>query len=151
MRFGVLLDGLLLGVPAYQGVENREDVSAVFNNAMQDVSQTGVLLSFSMPLGQHRGRNFDVPAKLLRRVAAQEQAVKERGLPLGKREVGGDFGGSGYELCRCGHRERAVYRKAPRRQVVRANNCRVPDPCTFSTADASVSPAQPWGCPGILT
>src|SRR5712692_2767432 len=70
---------------------------------------------FTVPFGQDCGRNFDIPAQLLRGMAAQEQAVEKSGFPLRKVKIVDDFDGS--ELWHRGHGENAVYSKTCRRQV----------------------------------
>jgi len=65
-----LLNALFLGVPANQGVEDREDMPPVFDHAVENVAQLGVALGVAMPLQQDGLGDLDVPAKLLRRMAA---------------------------------------------------------------------------------
>ena len=77
-----------------------------------------------MPFGEDRGRHFNIPPELLRGMAAKEEAIEECGFPLGEIEVQRDFRRN--KLCHCGHGERAVYRKAFRRQVVPCFGCYVP-------------------------
>lgn len=105
-----LLDALLLGVPADQGVEDGEDVAAVFDHAVEDVAKLGVALGVAMPFQQHGGRNLDVTAELLGRMAAQEEAIEKRRLPLGKREVCGDFYRN--DLGDRGHKEKSSLPKS---------------------------------------
>jgi hypothetical protein len=61
---------------------------------------------------------------LIGRMATQEQTIEKRRFPLGKREVGGDFGWYD-ELGNRGHEKTAVYRKAYPRQVVQTARCGV--------------------------
>src|SRR5712692_2767434 len=90
----------------------------------EDVTQLRVALRFTVPFGQDCGRNFDIPAQLLRGMAAQEQAVEKSGFPLRKVKIVDDFDGS--ELWHRGHGENAVYSKTCRRQVGLTVSCRVP-------------------------
>jgi hypothetical protein len=57
-----LLDALLLAVPTHERVKDSEDVAAVFDHAGEDVAQLRLALCFAMPLGEDRGRDFDVAA-----------------------------------------------------------------------------------------
>src|ERR1700740_1981010 len=111
-----LLHALLLAVPTNQRIEDSEDVAAVFDHARENVAQARLAFRFAMPLGQHRRRHFDVPAQLLGRMPAKEKSVEKSRFALRKIEVQRDFGRN--ELCHRSHGERAVYRKASRRQVV---------------------------------
>ena len=116
-----LLNALLLGVPPDQGIEDREDVAAVFDHAVENVAEFRIALGIAVPLDHDGLRHFDIAAKLLRRMPAQEQAVEERGFSLREREVCGDFGL--HDLWNRGHKKNAVYRKASPRQVVRNGAC----------------------------
>jgi hypothetical protein len=118
-----LLDALLLAIPANERVKDSEYVAAVFDNAGEDVAQLRLTLCFAMPLGEDRRWHLDVAAQLFRRMAAQEKAIEKSGFPLRDIEVQRDFGRN--ELCHRGHGERAVYRKASRRQVVPELGCYV--------------------------
>jgi len=115
------LDALQLAVPPNQRVKDSKDMAAVFDHAGKDVTKLRLALRFAMPLGEDCGRHFDVAAQLLGGMAAQKEAVEKSGFALRKIEVQGDFGGN--ELCHRGHGERAVYRKASRRQVVPELGC----------------------------
>jgi hypothetical protein len=117
-----LLNALLLGVPPDQGVENGQDMAAVFDHAVEDVAEFGVALGVAVPLDHDGLRHFDVAAKLFGRMPAQEQAVEKRGFPLRECEVCGDFGWYD-DLCDRGHKKNAVYRNASPRQVVRNGGC----------------------------
>ena len=110
------MDALLLAVPADERVKDGEDVAAVFDHTRENVAQLRLAFCLAMPLGEDRRRDFDVAPQLLDRMATQEEAVEKGGFPLRKIEVQRDFGGN--ELCHRGHGEKAVYRKASRRQVV---------------------------------
>ena len=74
---GELLYPLLLTIPADQSIKYSQNVTTVFHNPMENVPQTGVFLRFLMPLGQSGYGHFDVPAKLLGRVAAKKETVEE--------------------------------------------------------------------------
>ena len=110
-----------------QGFEEREDVAAVFDHAGKDIAKGRFAFGLAMPFKQYRLGNFNVAAKLLSGMPAQEQAVEEGRLPLREVEVVlGFFGrvGSGWKrrICVGLHlrieTEKAVYRKFLRRQVV---------------------------------
>jgi hypothetical protein len=116
-----LLNALFLRVPANQRIEDREDVPPIFDHPVENVAELGVAFGVAMPL-QHDGlRHLDIPPELLGRMAAQEQAIEKGRLPLGKREVCGDFGL--HDLGYRGHEKNAVYRKASPRQVVQPAGC----------------------------
>ena len=117
-----LLNALFLGVPPDQRIEDREDVAPVFDHAVEDVAKFGVALGVAVPLDHDGLGDLDIAAELFGRMAAQEQAIEKRRLPLGKREVCGDFGGRN-DLCDRGHKKNAVYRKAFPRQVVQPAKC----------------------------
>jgi hypothetical protein len=117
-----LLNALLLGVPPNQGIEDGEDVPPVFDHAVEDVAELGVALGVAVPLDHDGLGHFDIAAQLLGRMAAQEQTIEKRRFPLGKREVGGDFGRYD-ELGDRGHEKNAVYRNASPRQVVQTARC----------------------------
>jgi hypothetical protein len=127
------LNALLLAVPADERIEDREDVAAVFNHARENVAEFRLALGFAMPLGEDRGRHFNISAQLLGGMAAKEEAVEKGGFALRKIEVQRDFGGN--ELCHRGHGERAVYRKASRRQVVPGPGCYVAGNPVLQTRD----------------
>ena len=78
-------------IGADQGVEDRQNVAAVFDHARENVSQLGLALGFTMPLGQHCRGYLNILAKFLGRIAAQKQPIKEGRFPLGEFEIGGDL------------------------------------------------------------
>jgi len=86
-----LLDALFLGVPSYEGVKDGEDVTAVFDHAVEDVAKFRVALGVAVPLQQNGGRHLDIAAQLLWGMTSQKQAIEESRFPLRKREVCGDF------------------------------------------------------------
>ena len=67
-----------------QGVENCQDVAAVFDYALEDSAELGLAGGFAIPFGEDFDRDSDVAAELLGGVAAQEEAVEEGGLALGE-------------------------------------------------------------------
>jgi len=67
-----LLNALFLGVPPYQGIEDCQDVAAIFDHAVEDVAEFGVALGVTVPLDHDGLGHFDVAAKLLGRMSAQE-------------------------------------------------------------------------------
>ena len=119
-----LLNALLLSIPTNERIEDGQDMPPVFQHARKNVAQARLALCFAMPLGEDRGRHFDVTTELLRGMSTKEKAVEKSGFPLGKIEVQRDFRGN--ELLRHrSHGEKAVYRKASRRQVVPGLGCYV--------------------------
>ena len=110
------MDALLLAVPADKGVENSEYVAAVFHHARENVAQPRFAFGFAMPLHENSWWYFDIAAQLFGGMAPKEKPIEKSGLSLGNVEIQRDFGGN--ELCHRSHGERAVYRKASRRQVV---------------------------------
>ena len=119
-----LLNALLLAVPTNEGIEDGEDMAAVFKHARKNVAQAGLALGFAVPLSEDRRRHLDVATELFRGMATEEEAVEKSGFPLGKIEVQRDFRGNEL-LWHRSHGEKAVYRKAPRRQVVPGLGCYV--------------------------
>lgn len=119
-----LLKAKLLVVETDERIENGQDVAAVIDHPGENVSQVWIAFCLAMPFGQYGGWNFDVPAQLIRGVAAKEQAVKKRRLTLRKVEIVDDFGR--IELWHGAHEKNAVYRKARRRQVGLGFFCGVP-------------------------
>jgi hypothetical protein len=105
-----LLDALLLAVPPDQRIKYSQHVTAILDDPEEDITQPRIPLGVAVPLDQHGGRHFNVAAQLLGRVPPQEQAVEERGFPLGKRKVSDDFGGN--ELCRRGHKRKGSLPKS---------------------------------------
>ena len=119
-----LLNALLLAIPAYERVEDGEDMAPVFKHAGKNVAQPRLALGFTVPLGEDRRRHFDVTTELFRGMATKEEAIEKSGFPLGKIEVQRDFRGNEL-LWHRSHGEKAVYRKASRRQVVPGLGCYV--------------------------
>jgi hypothetical protein len=91
VKKGDLLDALLLSVPADQGIENGEDVTPIFDHAVENVAEFGVALGVAVPLQQDCLGHFNVAPQLFGRMAAEEQAIEKRRFPLGKGEVRADF------------------------------------------------------------
>jgi len=116
------LHALLLTVPTYKRIEDSEDMAPVFHHAEENVAQTWLALGFAVPLGKNRGRNFNIAPELFRGMPAKEEAIEKGRFPLGKIEVQRDFRGNEL-LWHRGHGEKAVYRKASRRQVVPRLGC----------------------------
>jgi hypothetical protein len=105
-----LLNALFLGVPSNEGIEDGEDVAAIFDHAVENVAEFRVALGIAVPLQQHCWRNLDIAAKLLWRMAAQEESIEECRLALGEGEVCGDFHGN--DLCNRGHKEKCSLPKS---------------------------------------
>ena len=60
-----LLNALFLGVPADQGIEDREDVPPVFDHAVENVAEFGVALGVSVPLQHDRLGHLNITPELL--------------------------------------------------------------------------------------
>src|ERR1700730_13131896 len=82
-----LLDALGAGFGIDQSLKNSENVAAVFNQARENVAKSRLALRLAMPFQQHFLRNFDVPAKLLRRMSAQKQPVEKSRFALWEVEI----------------------------------------------------------------
>ena len=108
--FRKLLDALLLSVPADEGVEDGQDVAAVFDHAIENVAQLGIAFGIAVPLQEHRRRNFNIAAKLLWRMAAEEETIEKCRFALRKGEVCGDFHGN--DLGNRGHKEKCSLPKS---------------------------------------
>lgn len=118
------METLRFGVETEERIEDGEDVAAVFEDALEDGTLLWFLGGFLVPFGEDCGRNSDVGAELLRRMAAQEQAVEERGFALREIEIVLRLFGHSRQGCRIGlsrHNEKnAVYRfRAPRQEYVK--------------------------------
>ena len=86
-----LLHPLGMNVRTHQGIENRQNVSAIFHHAREDITQFRLSFRLAVPLRQNQGGHFDVSAQLFRGMAAQEEAVEKRRFALRKIEVVDDF------------------------------------------------------------
>ena len=142
-----LLDALLLAIPTNQGVKDGQDMPAIFNHAGKNVAQPRLAFRFPVPLSENRRGHLNVAAELFRGVAAEEQTVEKGSFALGKIEIQRKFRGN--ELCHCGHGEKAVYRKASRRQVVPRLGCCVagnPDRTKQGLDAVGASLIQRLGC-----
>ena len=102
----------------------KADVTAVVHHARKNISKLRIPFRLAVPLSKDRRGHFDISPQLLRRIAAQEQAVEKGGLTLREVEIVHDFGGN--ELWHRRHEENAVYPKALPRQVGLLFSCRVP-------------------------
>jgi len=110
-----LLNALRVTIRTHKGIEDGQDVTAVIHHARKNIAKLRVAFCLAVPFGQDDRGHFDVLPQLVRRMAAQEQAVEKGSLTLREVEIVHDFGGN--ELWHRGHRENAVYRKAAPRQV----------------------------------
>ena len=70
------------GIETNQGIENRQDVPAVFHHSREHVAEARFALSLAVPSSQDVNRHFDIAAKFLGRMAAQKQSVEEGGFAL---------------------------------------------------------------------
>src|SRR5690242_10121679 len=119
-------------------------MASVIYHARKNIAKLRVAFRFAVPLGENHRGDFDVPPQLVRRMAAQEQAVEKRRLTLRKVEIVHDFGRN--ELWHRRHRENAVYPKVWRRQVGLMFSCRVPgnSPLGELLGPAIATRATPW-------
>ncbi len=110
-----LLEMAMLRLRTDQRVENGEDMAPVFDHPREHTAKLRLALGIFVPLGQNRSRNFNVSTQLFRGMSAKEQAVKERGFALRKREIRNYLGRQDGSDCR--HSKNAVYSKLRPRQV----------------------------------
>src|SRR5882672_12616913 len=96
-------------VRTYQGIEDRQNVPAVFHHAREDISKLRLALGFFVPFSENQRGYFDVPTKLFRGMAAQKETIEEGRFTLREIEVVNDFRGN--DLWQGRHGENAVYRK----------------------------------------
>ena len=87
MRCAKLLQALRGGIVAEQIFENCEDVLAVLNDAFQDRTKLGLALGFAVPFSEHCGRDANVAAEFISRVAAEKKTVEKGGFALRELEV----------------------------------------------------------------
>jgi hypothetical protein len=73
--------------PEDQGIENRQNVLAVSEHALQHAVIEGIALGQALPALHDPRRDVNVFAQLLQGMAAHEEAVKERRFVLGFREI----------------------------------------------------------------
>lgn len=123
----LLLNPLLLAVPAHQSVEYRKDVAPIFHDAEENIAQPRLALGLAVPFCEDCRRNFNIAPELLWRVAPQKKAVEKGSLALRKLEVIADFHGN--ELCHRGHKGKCSLPKSvsasssTERFVQRARQC----------------------------
>lgn len=82
-----LLEPLSRRIVVDEGVENGQNVPAVFDDALEHGSKSGLARCLTIPLGQRGRGNLNVAAQLVGRMPAEEQAVKKRGLSLREFEI----------------------------------------------------------------
>jgi hypothetical protein len=87
LRRGKLLQALRSGIVAEQIFENCEDVLAVLNDAFQHRTKLGLAFGFAVPFSEHCGRDANVAAEFIGRVATEKKTVKKRGFALRELEV----------------------------------------------------------------
>jgi hypothetical protein len=104
-----------------QRVEDGQHMAAVLHHTREYRKKLRLPLSVFVPLGQNRGRNFDISPQLFGGVSAEEQTVKERGFALREREIRNHFGRQHGSDCR--HSKNAVYSKLRPRQVEHWFSC----------------------------
>ena len=76
-----------MAVGADERIENRQDTSAVFEDAIEELALLGQHVTVAAPFFNDFHWNADIPAQLLGRMTAQEEPVKERRFALGEGEV----------------------------------------------------------------
>src|SRR5258707_6826292 len=119
-KFG-LLDAMVLYFGPNQGVEDGEDVPAVFEHEGKNITKLRFELGLAMPLRQNGRRNLDVLAQFVRGMPPQEQSVEKCRFPLRILQIHSDFG---RQISRYGrHRKNAVYRKSFPRHVELGPRC----------------------------
>jgi hypothetical protein len=62
---------------ADERIEDRKDVPPELEDAEKAAALIGLAFRFAVPLGEDVGRHFDVATQLLRRMAAEEEAVEK--------------------------------------------------------------------------
>ena len=87
MRCGKLLQALRGGIVAEQIFENCEDVLAVLDDAFQDRTKLGLALAFAVPFSEDCGRDANVAAEFIGRVATEKKTVEKCGFALRELEV----------------------------------------------------------------
>src|ERR1700747_1241288 len=105
-----LLNALRLAVGPHQRIKNSEHVSPGIPHALEDIFQLRIALGFAVPFGENRAGHLDVAPQLVRRMAAQEQAVEKRGLALRILEILQRVGRN--ELWQRGHTEKCSLPKS---------------------------------------
>src|SRR6267154_760131 len=105
-----LLYPLRVRVRSHKRIEYREHMPAIIHHARKNIAKLRIAFCLAVPFGKHHRGDFDVPSKLVRGMATQEQTVKESCLTLREVEIVDDFGRN--KLWHRGHKENAVYRKA---------------------------------------
>jgi hypothetical protein len=96
-------------VVADQIFEDREDMLAVADDALEDGTKFGLLDGFLVPLRENASGNLDVFSKFFRGMSTKKQAVEKRGFALREIEVLQSVFGSGYRVgARCHVRNRSL-------------------------------------------
>ena len=93
--------------------EDREDVPAVADHAIEQFAQLRFARGLFIPLCQNRRRNFYVSAQLFRGMPTQKQPVEKRRLALREVEIPYNVFNRVGQRC---HNESAVYRFRRSRQ-----------------------------------
>ena len=109
------MNPVIVDFAAYQGVKDGQYVPPVLEHARENIAQLRFALRFAVPLGQYRGRSFDVLTQLFRGMPPQEQSVEKRRFSLRIFEIHSDFGWD--EGGQSRHGKNAVYPKTFPRQV----------------------------------
>ena len=80
----VLLNALMLAVGPDQSVKDGKHMPAIFKHPREDASELRFALCIFVPLCENGCRHSNIPAKLVRRMSAQEQPVEKRSFALRK-------------------------------------------------------------------
>ena len=87
LRCAKLLQALGCGIVAEQIFENCEDVLAVLDDAFQHRTKLRLALGFAVPFSEHCGRDANVAAEFIGRVATEKKTVEKCGLALRELEI----------------------------------------------------------------
>ena len=90
-------------------------MATIVHHSGKNIPKIGVPFRFAVPLGYNSGGNFNVAAQLFDGMPAQKKTIKKSRLALREVEIISDFRRN--KLWHRGHKEKAVYPKARRRQV----------------------------------
>ncbi len=77
-----LLQWLAGGIVIYEGIENRQDMPAILDDALKHSPQLRLARRLFIPFRQDRSRNPNILPQLLGGVAPQKEAIEESSLAL---------------------------------------------------------------------
>jgi len=81
-RKEILLKPLAQSIVVNQRVKDGQNVAAVFDDPLQHRTQSRLARRFTVPLGEDRRRNLNVPAKFVGGMPAKKEAVEKCRLAL---------------------------------------------------------------------